>query len=81
MVKAKGRVLIATDQCKGCGLCISLCPLGIIVLDTAAVNAKGYVPARVTEASSCIGCGNCGTICPDSVITVERFVKQGRAGK
>lgn len=76
MAQTTGRVLIATDQCKGCGLCISVCPLGLLVLDTATLNVKGYGPAVVADPSRCTGCGNCGTICPDSVITVERFRKK-----
>lgn len=78
MAKPKGRAMIANDLCKGCGLCVSTCPLGIIALDSATMNIKGYAPAMVQDPSRCIGCGNCGIICPDSVITVERFSRQRR---
>ena len=40
------------DRCKGCGLCIALCPKHILALDTSA-NVKGYRPAisRVIPSS------------------------------
>lgn len=75
MAKAKGRVTFQEDLCKGCGLCVSVCPVKIISLDNDKINAKGYHPANVTEMDKCIGCANCATMCPDLVITVERVTK------
>ncbi len=72
MAKFQGKVTFAEDYCKGCGLCVSVCPLKIIKLDRDRINAKGYNPAYVEEMDKCIGCANCANMCPDSVITVER---------
>ena len=58
------------DRCKGCGLCIALCPKHILALDTSA-NVKGYRPAICTDEAACIGCASCAKICPDSIITIE----------
>ncbi|MDR1463694.1 MAG: 4Fe-4S binding protein [Oscillospiraceae bacterium] len=58
--------------CKGCGLCVSVCPKKIVALCAERLNAKGYHPAQVTDRSACIGCAFCATICPDCVITVEK---------
>ena len=71
---AKGMVTFNSDRCKGCELCVSVCPVKIIELDRSTTNAKGYNPAHVSEANKdkCIGCAQCGLMCPDSVITVER---------
>lgn len=60
------------DRCKGCELCISVCPSHILALDPEAVNSKGYHPATVTEIGACIACAGCAKICPDSVITVSK---------
>ena len=60
------------DRCKGCELCISVCPKQILALDTAATNKKGYYPAALTDADSCIACASCARICPDSVITIYK---------
>lgn len=68
----KGKVTFDTDRCKGCELCMSVCPVKIIALDESASNAKGYYPAAVRETDKCIGCAFCAIICPDVVITVER---------
>lgn len=72
MAKVKGKVTFQEDICKGCGLCVSVCPTNIIFLDKDKINAKGYHPATVVEMDKCIGCASCATMCPDVVITVER---------
>lgn len=66
------RVTFKSDLCKGCGLCVTVCPKKIISLDTAVLNKKGYHPAVVTDAEKCIACAFCATICPDVVIKVEK---------
>lgn len=69
---AKGRVTFKEDICKGCGLCVPVCPVNIIALDTSRINVKGYHPSSVANMDACIGCANCAMMCPDLVITVER---------
>ena len=66
------KVTFRTERCKGCRLCLSVCPKKIIVIDENVLNAKGYHPAGVIEQEKCIGCAFCATMCPDCVITVER---------
>ena len=43
------KVTFNTDLCKGCGLCVSACPKGILALDTNQINKKGYSPAVMTD--------------------------------
>ena len=38
---------IAVDRCKGCGLCVSVCPKGVLELDASTVNELGYHPVRL----------------------------------
>ena len=73
---AKGRIIIETDKCKGCALCIPYCPVHILELDTSTTNKKGYTPLIVNDPDKCIACSFCAMMCPDSVITVERFIKE-----
>ena len=61
------------DICKGCGLCVVVCPLKILELDENTVNSKGYHPAYEAQKNKCIGCKSCALMCPDSVITIEKF--------
>lgn len=65
-------VTFRTELCKGCGLCVNACPKGILAIDTAKINAKGYSPAVVTDPDKCIGCAFCATMCPDCIITVQK---------
>lgn len=65
-------VLFDERFCKGCKLCVSVCPPKILKLDSSRVNALGYNPAIIYNPSECIGCASCAKICPDSVITVRK---------
>jgi len=67
-----GKVIINQDKCKGCSLCVEVCPKKILQLDTSKVNPKGYNPSACIDESQCIGCAFCATICPDVVIEVFR---------
>ncbi|MCL2575544.1 MAG: 4Fe-4S binding protein [Defluviitaleaceae bacterium] len=60
------------DLCKGCDLCVDVCPKKILRLDDTRVNAKGYNPIICTNMDDCVACGICAMICPDSVIKVVR---------
>jgi len=66
------KVTFREDRCKGCGLCIQVCPKKIIRENRDRINAKGYFPAEVVEMDKCIGCAFCATICADCVIKVEK---------
>jgi 2-oxoglutarate ferredoxin oxidoreductase subunit delta len=70
---------IATDRCKGCGLCIDVCPKGILALDLETLDALGYHPVRLTEAAACTSCALCARICPDAVFSVFARPRVGAA--
>ena len=68
----QGRIVIDTERCKGCELCVSVCPQHVIRV-ASAFNAKGYHPAALVDpAGTCTGCAVCAIICPDTAITVYR---------
>lgn len=73
MAQVKGIAQFETDRCKGCGLCVAVCPLELLTLDEKNVNVKGYLPSKVKDSTKCIGCGQCALMCPDSIIMVKRF--------
>ncbi|MCL2353147.1 MAG: 4Fe-4S dicluster domain-containing protein [Defluviitaleaceae bacterium] len=72
MSKAMEKLTFNEELCKGCGLCIALCPKKILELDGSKVNQKGYNSARCVNVEDCISCAICAKICPDSVITVRK---------
>ncbi len=68
---AKFQVLFNNEKCKGCELCRSFCPKGIIVMSTV-INNKGYRPASISRQEECIGCQSCALVCPDGAIEIYK---------
>ena len=64
-----GKVIIDTEGCKGCGLCVVVCPKDCIDISEQS-NKHGYFPAQANN-TDCTGCAMCAIICPDAVIEVQ----------
>ena len=71
MAKVIGAIVVDTEHCKGCGLCVEACKFDVLAL-SHKVNLKGYNYAEMKNPANCTGCTNCATVCPDTVITVYR---------
>jgi len=65
-------VTVNGDACKGCGLCVSVCPRQVLEISRSHFNARGVYPAAVIKQEVCIGCASCALMCPDGAITVEK---------
>lgn len=61
-----------TDKCKGCGLCVKVCPKGVLALSSTQINKKGHHPVECVYPEKCIACAFCATMCPDCIIKVEK---------
>ena len=72
MGKFKGAIVVNTDRCKGCALCVEACPKDVIALDQKNVNIHGYPYVVAVNPDDCIGCASCGIVCPDGCITVYK---------
>ncbi|MFT4071354.1 MAG: 4Fe-4S binding protein [Dysgonamonadaceae bacterium] len=72
MAKVKGYVVVNTERCKGCDLCVVACPCDVLVLHEHEVNNKGYHYVYMKNEDACIGCANCGYICPDGCLTIYK---------
>ena len=70
--KARGRVFVNVEACKGCGFCAEFCPADVLEL-SKEFNQKGYHPPEVKDEEACTGCGLCGMYCPDFAIWGSRF--------
>lgn len=58
------KVIINSDQCTGCGLCVKDCVGLDIVLKDNKAEAQG---------KRCILCGHCEAVCPQNAVTVTGF--------
>jgi len=56
-------VAIKREWCKGCGICVALCPKQVLELDAED-------KARAVRPEDCICCTLCELRCPDLAITV-----------
>jgi len=66
------KIKINNALCKGCALCIDVCPKDVIKINTGVLNNKGYNPAVVDSPDNCISCAMCAKMCPDSAISVYK---------
>lgn len=63
-------VTIDKNHCKGCELCVKVCPQQILSM-SKDITVRGYFYARVHDPSRCIGCKLCAVMCPDVAIEVN----------
>ena len=63
-----GRIVIDTERCKGCRLCVTICPQKSIVISQES-NQNGYFPAQAKN-TNCTGCAQCAIVCPEGIIEV-----------
>jgi 2-oxoglutarate ferredoxin oxidoreductase subunit delta len=65
------KITIKKDRCKGCLLCISFCPKGLII-KSKELNKLGVSFAEAKDSDECLGCMMCAVICPDCCIEVYK---------
>jgi 2-oxoglutarate ferredoxin oxidoreductase subunit delta len=73
-----GWIDIDETYCKGCELCIEVCPKDVLELDTEHLTPKGYNYVTLIS-DKCTGCAVCALICPEAAITVYREIPTRRA--
>ena len=61
--KTRGWVEINAEECKGCGMCIEVCPAGCLQL-TSGFNHQGYHPVAY-KGDGCRADGLCFYACPE----------------
>lgn len=77
MAKVRGSIVVNSERCKGCQLCVPVCQPNSIAM-SENVNSKGYRFAMMVN-EECTGCTNCAIICPDGVISVYRVKVDDKA--
>ncbi|MEG1135493.1 MAG: 4Fe-4S binding protein [Anaerovoracaceae bacterium] len=56
--------------CKGCDICLSVCPKKIFV-SSKKRNSYGSNMPDVAKTENCVVCRMCERMCPDGAINVE----------
>ena len=68
-ITGEAHVNVIKDRCKGCRLCIEVCPKKVLKLSDE-LNGKGYRFTCADARNGCIQCSLCELICPDFAIVV-----------
>lgn len=64
-------ILIDRECCKGCDICIAVCPKKIFIRSKKR-NTAGTAMPEAQKIENCTGCRLCERLCPDGAIQVER---------
>ena len=65
----KCRVVVKSEFCKGCDLCINYCKKNVLK-SSENLNRQGYHYAEVDAGTECNGCMVCTIVCPEVAIEV-----------
>ena len=71
----KGKPLINQERCKGCRLCIGVCPKNILEMSKETNRLGVHFPV-CTDENECIACAFCATMCPDIAIEIIKFTPE-----
>lgn len=69
MTKRPGKIKLKIDaeRCKGCMLCIDVCPQNALEI-AGQLNKRGVRYVVLKHPEKCTGCGLCMLVCPDCAI-------------
>jgi 2-oxoglutarate ferredoxin oxidoreductase subunit delta len=63
------RLEINPAWCKGCYICVSVCPRQVLTIDRERWTGA-YHPVVVAQLERCTACRNCELLCPDLALQV-----------
>ncbi len=70
---AKGQVYLILERCKGCKICVELCPREVLQV-SEGTNQKGYHYPEIApgKEGACVNCEFCTMVCPEfAIFTLE----------
>jgi NAD-dependent dihydropyrimidine dehydrogenase PreA subunit len=65
-LKNVSTVRIDSEKCSGCGVCVEVCPRGVLVMNDRK--------ASIAERDACMECGACQRNCAFNALTVNAGV-------
>lgn len=73
------RNISSISNCYGCGICATVCPKNIIVIE---FNEEGFYEPQINDIEKCIKCGLCLDVCAYSHkdLSLKSLVKSSYAG-
>jgi Pyruvate/2-oxoacid:ferredoxin oxidoreductase delta subunit len=69
------RLVVNELWCKGCRICVDLCPRHVLEMVEAPERWEGTI-VKVTNMEACNGCGICEVECPDFAISLTSTRKK-----
>ncbi len=69
MPKTASEIVVDPKLCKGCDICISVCPHDVLE-KSSEVDNRGFFLPVVVDIDACRVCGLCELECPDFAISV-----------
>ncbi|MGE5423256.1 MAG: 4Fe-4S dicluster domain-containing protein [Ignavibacteriales bacterium] len=74
-----GQLCFDSQKCSGCGICVSICPAGGLLIDTVKSKNQKVIPYHDIELGqiTCIGCGCCLAACRKGAINFVRGFQGG----
>ena len=69
---------VDVERCKGCGLCVEVCPKHVLEI-SGEINTKGYYPVYQARPENCVFCSTCCIMCPDVAITITEIAEDSAA--
>lgn len=69
MAKSASAIVIDSKLCKGCHICIEMCPRSVLV-KSKIVDNRGFFLPEVIDLNACTVCHICELECPDFAIKV-----------
>ncbi len=67
MASRSCRVIVDTSLCKGCAICVEMCPANALKMSEKPGPRGYHNPVQVGE---CRGCRICEKFCPDFAIAI-----------
>jgi len=73
--KTGHKIRILEEYCKGCTICVEVCPTDVLKMEPIGTRWQGSVVVTV-DADACIACMLCELQCPDFAIIIDRGEKK-----
>jgi len=75
MTEDTRKLQIYSERCKGCTLCVDVCPVNVLEMGKK-VNKRGCQYVVLKDPEKCTRCGMCFVMCPDSALEIVETGKE-----